>query len=328
MYAAIRQWATIWIIAFVLLVIYATACPVSGQEIFVNGGLGVRTDREASIRGQWSVAYFQHLADHVTFSISYINEGHQPEHARDGIALQMWGRGVPFGGGLSFAGGVGPYIFSDTRDETSGRGREIVHGVGAILSGTATWHVLSPVLLQVRGNYIKGPNGLDTFSGSVGMGYLLGSEGGGSSLSGDHSARNEVDCFLGGTALNNYKGSAVSFGVEYRRKLFPYLDWTVAWLHEGDRRPIGRYGVMSEVWAVRVFYGDRLGLGIGAGAYLARSRYAGDTESRRDALNAVVSLTAVWRFTSRLGFRAVFHRIATDHGSDADVFMGGLAISF
>jgi hypothetical protein len=274
------------------------------------------------------MAYFQHLTDHVTVGVSYINEGHHPDHDRDGIALQLWGRAAPFGRDFSFAGGVGPYFFSDTRDGTSGRGREVQHGLGAIFSGAITWYALSPLLLQLRGNYINASNGFDTFSASVGIGYLLGDEGGRIHPSGGYSTRNEVGLFLGGTASTPDHSSAVSASVEYRRNLFPYFDWTVAWLHEGDKYPIRRYGVISEVWVVRTFYSDRLGLGMGAGAYLARDRYGGDDESTRDDVNAVVSLTAVWRFTPRLGFRAVFHRIITDHDRDADVFMGGLAISF
>ncbi len=294
----------------------------------MNGGVAAGTEKDTSGKFHWSVSYFQHLTDHATVSVSVINEGHQPDHHRDGIAFQIWGRGAPFGPNVSFAGGVGPYFFSDTRDGTSGGGCEIQHGLGAIFSGAITWYALSPLLLQARGNYINGSNGFDTFSASVGIGYLLGDEGERSPPPGGQPRRNELDLFLGGTASNCEHSSAVSWGVEYRRNLFPYFDWTVAWLHEGHKYPIGRYGVMSEVWAVRTFYGDRLGLGIGAGAYLARDRYGGDGESTTDKTNGVVSLTAAWRFTSRLGFRAVFHRVITDYDRDADVFMGGLAISF
>jgi hypothetical protein len=105
------------------------------------------------------------------------------------------------------------------------------------------------------------------------------------------------------------------------------LDWTVGWLHEGDRRPVGRYGGVTEVWAVNRFYDDHLSLGIGAGPYLAHDRY-GAGRSERDRLSAALSLTAAWRFSTRVGLRGVFHRIATDYDGDSDVFMGGLAFYF
>ncbi len=328
MYAAGWQRVKVFAAVFVLVIFLVPFRPVSGQEIFVNGGLVSRADRGTSTRGHWSVAYFQHLTEHATVSASYINEGHQSEHDRDGIAFQIWGRGTPLGPSVSFAGGVGPYFFSDTREGASGCSCEIQHGLGAIFSGAITWYARSPFLLQARGNYIGGSNGFNTLSASIGIGYLLGDEGRGSFPPGGHSTENEVGLFMGGTALNCDHSSALSVGVEYRRNLSPDFDWTVAWLHEGDRRPVGRYGVMSEVWAVRTFYGDRLGLGIGAGAYLARDKYGRDDSGARDDVNAVISLTAVWWFTPRLGLRTVFHRIATDHDRDADVLVGGLAISF
>ncbi len=328
MYVAGWHRVKVFAAVFALVVLFAPFRTASCQEIFANGGIAGGAHRGTSTRGHWSVAYFQHLTEHATVSASYINEGHQPDHDRDGIAFQIWGRGAPLGPGVSFAGGVGPYLFADTREGTSGYGCEIQHGLGAIFSGAITWYALSPLLLQARGNYINGSNGFDTLSASIGIGYLLGDEGRGNPPPGDHSRKNEVALFMGGTALNCDHSSALSVGLEYRRKLSPNFDWTVAGLHEGDRRPVGRYGVMSEVWAVRAFYGDRLGLGIGAGAYLARDRYGGDEGGARDDVNAVVSLTAVWWFTPRLGLRAVFHRVATDHDRDADVLVGGLAISF
>src|SRR5512135_694782 len=61
---------------------------------------------------------------------------------------------------------------------------------------------------------------------------------------------NEITLLLGQTVLNSAKGeNDIAMGVEYRRSVFRYMDWTVAWLNEGDTRPIGRYGVMSQLWA-------------------------------------------------------------------------------
>lgn len=85
--------------------LFVVACPAQAQEIFVSGRF-VTDTRHGTSSGQWSVAYVQGLAEYAAFSISYINEGHQPNHYRDGLAPQIWGRAAPFGPNLSLAIGM------------------------------------------------------------------------------------------------------------------------------------------------------------------------------------------------------------------------------
>ncbi len=317
-------------ILLVLIAIFA-AWPVTAQEIFVNGGFSDDASTGTS-SGHWSVAYFQDLADHAMFSISYLNEGHQPNHYRDGLAPQIWGRASPFGRELSFAVGVGPYLYFDTKVETESDAYENKHGLGFISSGTATWYGLSPFLLQIRADYIGAPGSFDSFSTSFGIGFVLDDKpaqgSAPSSRGGRGEAKNEIGLYIGKAVLNSARseqGNAMS--VEYRRNLFHHLDWTFAWLNEGDTLPLGRYGVISELWAVQGFFDERLAMGIGAGPYLARDKYDGD-DGQRTTLAGLVSMTAVFRFTPWLGFRVIFHRVVTDYSRDTDVFTGGITISF
>lgn len=317
-------------IAFAVLFVFL-ACPVGAQEIFVSGGFASDVSMQED-SGEWSVSYGQDLAEHLALSISYINEGHQPNHYRDGIAPQIWGRAAPFDPRLSFALGAGPYLYFDTKVASDSDEYENLHGLGVIFSGTATWYGLSPFLLQVRANYIGVDRSFDSFSASFGIGWLLQAKPGpgeppkaGKSI---READNEIGFFLGKSVLNSAKseqGNAMS--VEYRRRLLPYLELAAAWLNEGDSRPIGRYGFMSQLWLVRGFFDDRLSLGIGGGPYLARDKYDGD-EGSRTTLAGAVSLMALCRFTPHLGFRGMFHRIVTDYSRDTDVFMGGLVVAF
>ena len=311
--------------------LFVVACPAQAQEIFVSGGF-VTDTRHGTSSGQWSVAYVQGLAEYAAFSISYINEGHQPNHYRDGLAPQIWGRAAPFGPNLSLAIGMGPYVYFDTKVVDASDQYENLHGLGVISSATATWYGLSPFLLQLRANHIRAPKTFDSFSATFGIGYLLNDnpvlEYATGGRKGRSATYNEICFFLGKTVLNSAKSEqGDSMGIEYRRNIFRYLDWTIAWLSEGRKRPIGRYGVMSELWVVRGFFDERLEFGIGGGPYLVREKHSAD-EGQTTKLAGVVSLTAIYRFTSRFGLRSSFHRVVTDNSRDTDIFMGGVAVSF
>jgi hypothetical protein len=314
-------------IIFVLLFV-VLAWPAMAQEVYVNAGV-TQDAKTGNAATQWSVTYLQGLGEHVAFSFSYINEGHQPNHYRDGLAAQIWGRTTMFDPRLSLALGVGPFAYADTKVTVVRDIYEDAHGFGIISSGTVTWHGLSPFLLQVRLNYIATQHSFDTLSATFGIGYLLDAKP--SQPKPAQSARkanNEITLLLGQTVLNSARGEKdTAMSVEYRRKLFRYVDWTVAWLNEGDTRPIGRWGINTQLWAVRDFFNDHLVLGIGAGPYFARDKYSGD-DGQRTTIAGDLSFMAVYRFHPRFAIRAAFSRIITDYSRDTDVFMGGFSYRF
>jgi hypothetical protein len=317
---------TIFLVLFVFL-----ACPAWAQEVFVNSGV-TRDAHSGTAALQWGVTYRQDLGEHAAFSFSYINEGHQPNHYRDGFAAQLWGHTSILHPRLSFALGAGPYAYFDTKLTAVRAVYEDAHGWGIISSATATWSGLSPFLLQMRLNYIVAQHSFDTLSATFGIGYLLGAKPSAGSPSkppqSTQAYNNEITLLLGQTVLNSAKGeNDIAMGVEYRRSVFRYMDWTVAWLNEGDTRPIGRYGVMSQLWAVHPFFNDHLVLGIGGGPYLTHDKYSG-TDQDRTKLVGALSLTARYRFTSHWAVSATFNRIITDYNRDTDVFLGGLSYRF
>lgn len=264
------------------------------------------------------------MTENIMFSITYLNEGHLPDHARDGLAPQLWARTSPLKSRLSLAAGAGPYLYSDTRIGENDQ-KDIRHSVGMVGSVAATWYGLSPFILQTRADYIYASNQFDTFGLTFSVGYLLSDEKT-SAPDTFRVGKNEIDVYIGKTVLNIDHSESTPFAVEYRRKLFRYLDWSIGYLYEGSEKPVGRYGILTEAWLAREFFHDRIALGIGAGPYFNQDRYSGDSE--RDTVSAAVSLTGAVRFTSNVGLRLIFHRIITDNDRDADVFMGGLAITF
>lgn len=314
-------------LAYLLLIIFLPACPLFSQEVFVSGGFAENTDSgTANSQGHWSVSYFQKITDRFMFSISYLNEGHQPGHARDGFAPQIWARTNPAGGSqFSFALGAGPYIYFDTLSYDHGQ-CDFRHDLALISSATATWYGLSPFLLQARLNYIFSWNSYNTFSGSAGIGYLLGDDGKKVSKRGTDT-KNEINLYVGRTVLNSNNDTDTAVSLEYRRRLSRHFDWSFSGLYEGDDHPVGRYGVITELWLRNDFFNERLSLGAGVGPYFAHDKYC-EEDTRRDTIAGAISLSAAWKFTPHIGFRGLYHRIATDYDCDADILLGGLAISF
>jgi len=315
-------------ICFVLMIVML-ACPAAAQEVYVGGGITQDT-KTSTASGQWSVTYIQGFAKYAAFSFSYINEGHQPNHYRDGIAVQVWGHKNVLNSPLSIALGIGPYVYFDTKVAPVTDAFEDAHGLGIITSATATWYGLSPFLLQARLNYTLTNNSFDTLSATIGVGYLLDVP-----VSSDtyykpakvrRTTDNELTVYLGKAVLNSAKSEQnTAYSVEYRRGLGTYVDWTIAWLTEGGNSPIGRYGVTTKLWLVHPIIHDHLEFGIGVGPYLANDNV---TEGHRTIVACDVSVMAVYWFHPHIGLRAAWSRIVTDYSRDTDVFLGGLTYRF
>jgi hypothetical protein len=325
-----RQEVEVKKIIFALLFVML-ACPAVAQELFINGGdtRDIKTGTDAL---QWSVTYRQGLGEHAAFSFSYINEGHQPNHYRDGLAAQIWGRTNILNEQFSLALGVGPFAYADTKVTPVREVYENAHGFGIISSGTATWQGLSPLLLQVRLNYIVTQHSFDTLSATFGVGFLLDANPSQGSppkpVQEKPTTNNEITLFVGQAVLNSAKSETDNaMSVEYRRNILRYLDWTISYLNEGDTRPLGRSGIATQLWAVRTFFNDHLALGIGAGPYFARDKYSGQ-DGQRTTVAGDLSFMAAYRFHPRFAIRAAFSRIITDYSRDTDVFMGGLVYRF
>lgn len=318
---------------FFCLLVVLLASPAAAQELFVNGGV-MRNDLIRESEGQWSVMYRQDLGKHAAFSFSYINEAHRSSSYRDGLSAQIWGHTRVGDLPLSLALGIGPYAYFDTRvSSAAAEAYRNAHGFGIVSSATATWHGVSPWLVQARIDYITNHNTYDTLSATAGIGYLLeapaspGSQP--RSPERERTTDNEITLYLGARVLNS-DDTEHSFagGIEYRRSLGRYIDWTIAALHEGDTRHLSRYGIATQLWAVRSFLDGRLDLGLGAGPYLARD---GNGDGEGQATTTVagdVSVTAAYRFHPRLAFRATWSRIITDYSRDTDLFFGGVAYDF
>ena len=315
------------IIPILLLIFLSTTA--YGHEFFVNAG-ATRDTATGTARLQWSTTYLQEIGKNAAFSFSYINEGHQVNHYRDGVAGQLWGRMGVWNRNVVFGLGAGPFAFFDTHGDASGTFHD-EHGVAALFSATATLYTLSPFLLQARVNYITSAQSFDTLSGTIGIGYELGTNetpANKQGTQGPGALRNEITAYTGTTVLNSQKNEqGVSWALEYRRNIATYFDWTATGLMEGRDRPVARYGLMSQGWLTHPFFTDHLTLGAGFGPYLARDKgpVGGDQTTK---LDWAASLSASVRIFDHFALRGTFSRIITTQDRDTDVFIGGLGYRF
>jgi hypothetical protein len=326
-YYRMRRCSMRRLIPVVLLVLLSGTA--YANEFFANAGV-TRDIETSTARLQWSATYLQEIGEHAAFSFSYVNEGHQVNHYRDGIAGQLWARAGVWNRNLVFGLGAGPYVFFDTHTDANGAFHN-EHGLAALFSGAATLYSLSPLLLQVRINYLESEQSFDTLSGTIGIGYELGTnktptgKPGGQGVGGLH---NEITAYGGTTVLNTRKNEqGTSWALEYRRTLATYIDWTAMGLYEGGNRPVARYGLMSQLWLAHPFFADHLTLGVGFGPYLAHDKYAQGTEDRTK-LDWAASFSASVRFLERFALRGSWSRVITEHDRDTDVFLAGLSYRF
>jgi len=91
-----------------------------------------------------------------------------------------------------------------------------------------------------------------------------------------------------------------------------YLDWTIAWLNEGDNHLIRRNGILSQAWLVRAFLDEHLALGVGLGPYALVDRHG---EGYRYTVAGIITLSASYRIT-------------TNYKRDTDVIMIGPGYRF
>jgi hypothetical protein len=299
------------------------------NEFFANAGV-TRDTKTSTARLQWSTTYLQEIGNNAAFSLSYINEGHQINHYRDGIAGQFWGRTGVWDRNLVFGLGIGPYAFFDTHTDANGAFHD-EHGLAALFSGTATLYSLSPLLFQVRVNYLAARQSFDTLSGTIGIGYELGTNKASTDKpdsQGVGALRNEITAYTGTTVLNTRKNEqGTSWAMEYRRSLATYIDWTATGLSEGVNRPVARYGLMSQVWLAHPFFTDHLALGAGFGPYLAHDKYRQGSNDKTK-LDWAASFSASVRFLDHFALRGSWSRIITEHDRDTDVFLVGFSYRF
>jgi len=318
-----------WIVITLLLV---AASPSWGAEITGFGGMTFDSSRNNSSYA-YQLEYREGLSEHFGASFTYLNEGHLPDHHRDGHGVQLWAGFDLFDRRLSMSAGAGPYLYYDTTPGVTGTKERNLHGLAVLSSLAATWRFDNRLLLQLRVNGVTATNSFDTISTLVGVGYQLDPPAAGGPArepSTSNAPTNELTLFLGETTVFN-EGSVHSFAaaIEYRRALLRHLTWSVTLLEEGESDHIRRRGIATQLWAVKSFLGDDLSLGVGAGPYLAVDSLDRAEHGSKDLfVFPILTMTAGYRFHPQWGGRFSWSRVTTSDDKDSDVVLAGISYLF
>ena len=300
------------------------------QEIFGLAGPMEADSPDGGRSHAWLISYYQELGEHLAASFTYQNEGHVPNHHRDGHSLQLWGKTKAFSPRLTFAAGAGPYRYYDTTapNDTGGYANE--HGYGVLYSLTATWSTAGRWLYQVRLDHTETKNSIDTTELLFGLGYKLDKDDASVYRGSESRAalkHDEVTLFVGKTYVNSFGAETdLATSIEYRHAFGPVLRGSVAWINEGNPHLIGRYGIVTQGWYEPSFFGDRFTLGVGLGLYVAVDE---DREGDHGAFAAgMFTMTASYRMGRDWTARFSWNRVLSNYDRDTDVVLFGIGYRF
>lgn len=319
------------------LLFFWNAGPAFSQEIHFSGGI-INRNEDGSNSWTWLLSYFEGISEHFAWSFSWLNEGHLPDHHRDGPSVQLWARKFFLNRRLSIAAGAGPYYAFDTdREGMVGDNFQNNHKLGGLFSLSATWYMQNQWLLQTRVENVWMDGNIDTTSIMFGIGYQLPPPNPpeepathGPNEEEYRRTANEITVFFGTTIMNGPLDNDLSAAVEYRRDLARYLSWTVGWIRETHTVEVDRQGFATQLWGRKTFFRDRLGLGVGLGIYMFKDdarhpEYGVDNDIRAAGL---ATLTASYRLPWQFVVRTSWSRTITDYDRDSDIFLLGLGYRF
>ncbi|AQH01100.1 hypothetical protein A9R05_19715 [Burkholderia sp. KK1] len=323
--------AAAWVIACAGLGFASTA--LHAQELsLLAGALKSSSNNTYS----WEGTYREGLGRYAAWSFSWLNEGHIPDHHRDGQAVQFWGRLPLWNNRLELSAGAGPYRWFDTKQAQLGGDYSNTHGWGGLFSLRAAYYFDNRWIAEVKLNRVQAYGGPDTTALLFGIGYQLDAPEGPGPRARPPSrttnvTSNEVTVMLGTTILNSPDSeSNLAESIEYRRGLWHYVDFTASYLHEGGHVQSRRDGVAAQLWATRAFFDDRLTLGVGIGPYLSITQNDDLPQNRTGdgRFSGLVSVSASYRFTDRWLARVTWNRMVTRYDRDADIIEAGVGMRF
>lgn len=301
------------------------------QELFGLGGALQSSDGRTY---SWEIDYQHSLSEFFAVSGGWINEGHLPDHHRDGGTAQAWARTYALDRRLSLAAGIGPYFYFDTIPAANPDGSQDDHGVGVVASLAGTWRVNGPWSVHLRANYIAAARSIDTTSLLLGVGYRLD----GSAPSAQDASplavqalERELAMTLGTTAVNTFESDdAFAAQIEYRQRLGPYFAWSAGILNEGDASTQRRSGVIGQFWMGRALFDDRVTAEVGIGPYVVFDIQSSplDVDDSRERLTGIFSLSMSYAPVPRWPLRFTWSRVFAEKSHDTDVFLLGAGYRF
>ena len=310
---------------FLALSLAGLSCADAQELSAILGAMRADTPEASSFA--WMISYMEDIGTHFAASFSWQNEGHIPDHHRDGHSAQAWLRTQAFSPHLVFAAGVGPYRYFDTTVAKSGGSHSDDHGYGVLYSLSAKWRGSGRWIYEARYNRVETEKSIDTSEFILGIGYRLDKDRPEPDMGAAAPRRDELTAYIGRTIVNSFESEqARAFSLEYRHAFTPSLRGSVAWLSEGDAALIKRNGIVAQAWYEPSFSGDRFTLGLGLGLYVATDDYREDREGAFPS--GVITLSASYHLGREWLARFSWNRVTSNYDRDTDVLMLGAGYRF
>lgn len=226
-----------------------------GAELAVyQGGLHVSQGSSTLKTYSWAVEYRHPITENLSASVIYLNEGHVPNHHRDGTGVQLWLSTTQVVSGPMFEVGVGPYRFFDTT--AAGGGFADTHGWGVLASAAANWYFESGWFASLRLNRVQAHKSYNSTALIAGLGYHFDEAKSSAALTDAsyqwHDRPWELDGALGRTVVNSFKSErSLAKSIDMRLKFADHFTGTISFINEGDAR-------LERRWGVRHSYGSTI----------------------------------------------------------------------
>jgi hypothetical protein len=315
-----------------LALMLGALCAASANAEEIAGGYGaVQSGSDKSY--SWQFDYRQSLFPYTAVSVGYVNEGHLPDHHRDGTTVQFWLRAPRWLDRLQFAVGAGPYFYFDTQQNDIPPYYRDLHGLAGIYSASLTLDIDRHWFVRLDYSEIRAPGNIDTQTLIFGAGYRLDSlfDQVGSAMAAaaaDEWRRppNEIGAFVGQTVVNaNSSVKSTNFGLEYRRNLATHVQLSGTWISEALGAGGRKNGLLTQAWLVTQAFDPRFEIGVGGGALAALQEYTAQQTGQEAArVSGVVSMTIAWRLTPAFNLRAGWSRSFTNDDEDRDIVTAGV----
>jgi hypothetical protein len=318
-----------WIIFSATAALPATA---GAQSLAVLAGL-TESDNHQTDTYAWQIEFQQQLTPLLSGSLSWLNEGHVPDHHRDGAAAQLWLNSPRWRDRIVLSVGAGPYVYFDTESASSVRGFSDVHSVAALLSVAATLDLGAGWFVRLNLNDVWAPADLGTYAVLLGGGYRFGnsdrSAPSSPDLTGGGYPAQEIQLFAGQMILSDpSSNSGRTYGADYRLELARWAAWSATWYYDPGSPSGRRDRAATQLWLVEPLANDRLALSVGLGVYSEVGSETRPTTTNPNPVSGLSGLRAEWLFSRRSSLVLTWQRTFTNDDDDRDIIALGYAFRF
>lgn len=325
-------------IILAIINIFFANCVIFASDVAASiGRLRERDNGDSTYA--WQLQYFGKLSNKSMWSIGWMNEGHLPNHHRDGATLQIWHFLKPPAKNFEFGAGIGIYRYFDTKFDENSFGYKNKHGALPIFSIIAKHRISSnAVYAYAQFNTTIAGEAPQTQAFLAGLGFRFGASTETNTNTtnveseNQNITSNEFTVFFGKTIINSRKsetcGTLESIAIEYKRYLNQSICLSIAYCDEGEIDKADRDGFATQLWIIKKINRKNI-FGFGIGPYLSRTEH----QNIHDANDHIINYRTSFRYsmmyarsiTNKTRLKVQWNRTLTTYHKDTDVIQLGIS---